>query len=103
MWVNIIGNNFKELLVVLERRPFLIIILSLLFTSGLFMRHWLTGKEDCVEEVKILNDSIQSLHKEVFNYKFESLYYRKIIETANDDLDSVIREKIIKPLQQNND
>lgn len=98
MWVNIISSNFKELVSVLDRRPSVIIILGLLITSGMFMNYWLAGKDDCREEISILNDSLNRLQKDVFNYKYESLYYQKIIETANAELDSVIREKIINPL-----
>lgn len=100
MWVNIISENFKDLLKLLDRRPFVVIVLGLMFTSGLFINNWIIAKNECAQELSDLTDSLLQAQQESILYKYESLYYQRIIQMANSELDSTIREKIIKPLKE---
>lgn len=100
MWVNIIGENFKDLLRILDKRPFVIIVIGLMFTSGLFINNWILAKNDCAAEISALTDSLNNAQQEIYKHKYESLYYQRIIKMANSELDSTIREKIIKPLKE---
>src|SRR5690606_16233026 len=89
MWVTILSNNFKDLLDTLKNKPWVIIVLALMFLSGFFINKWVISQDSSVEELKARDNEIIIVKEEMLDYKYKALYYQKLYEQTIKENDSL--------------
>lgn len=92
MWVKIISDNFKDLLDTLGKKPFVIITLGLMFLSGFFINMWVVSKNDTSIELKVRDEELNNVKDSLYNYKYQSLYYKRLYEKNIKQTDSLFKE-----------
>lgn len=98
MWINIIGENFKELLLTLRQKPIVIIVLGLIFLSGFFINKWTMSTDDCTQIIRDRDKEISNVKDTLYMYKYESKYYQELYKRSIDSINNSIRETF-KPLE----
>lgn len=98
--LELIKLNFPSIISTLRDKPLVIIVLALLLSNGYFIRKWVNSKEDCEELVYQVikeKDEIQAVSWE----RLIELYDLRTIENRKTEAyDSLLNEKIIKPIEQ---
>lgn len=89
MWVTILSNNFKDLLDTLKNKPWVVIVLALMFLSGFFINKWVISQDSSVEELKARDNEIIIVKEEMLDYKYKALYYQKLYEQTIKENDSL--------------
>lgn len=89
MWVTILSNNFKDLLDTLKNKPWVVIVLALMFLSGFFINKWVISQDSSVEELKSRDHEIIIVKEEMLEYKYKALYYQKLYEQTIKENDSL--------------
>lgn len=92
MWVKIISDNFKDLLDTLGKKPFVIITLGLMFLSGFFINMWVVSKNDTSVELRVRDEELNRVKDSLYNYKYQSLYYKQLYEKNIKQTDSLFKE-----------
>lgn len=102
MWVKIISDNFKDLLDTLKTNPIVIIVIGLMFLSGFFINIWVNSKDDCTVELKIRDEELNRTKDSLYNYKYQSIYYKQLYERNMKQSDSLFKEsnKLIRSLTE---
>lgn len=102
MWVNIISDNFKDLLDTLKTRPIIVMVIGLMFLSGFFINMWVNSKDNCMDELKIRDEELNMTKDSLYNYKYQSIYYKQLYERNIEQSDSLFKEsnKLIRSLTE---
>lgn len=96
MWVELLKTNFKDILQTLIHKPFIIIVLALMFSTGFFANKWVGSKDGCdirISKIQLEKDSISSI---AFDRLL--LLYREqdLREKERRNTDSIIRSKLLE-------
>lgn len=102
MWITIISDNFKDLLDTLKNKPWVVIVLSLMFLSGFFINRWVVSQDSSVEDLKARDKEISIIQEQLYEYKYESMYYKKLYEKTVIENDSLFRRanKLIRKINE---
>lgn len=92
MWAKIISDNFKDLLDTLGKKPFVIITLGLMFLTGFFINMWVISKNDTSVELRVRDEELNKVKDSLYNYKYQSLYYKQLYERNIKQTDSLFKE-----------
>lgn len=92
MWAKIISDNFKDLLDTLGKKPFVIITLGLMFLTGFFINMWVVSKNDTSVELRVRDEELNKVKDSLYNYKYQSLYYKQLYERNIKQTDSLFKE-----------
>lgn len=92
MWINIISNNFKDLLDLLKTKPSIFGIVVLMFLAGFFINKWVVSKDDCMEELREKDYELIVVKDSMHNYKYQAIHYKNLLELNKEKTDSLFRE-----------
>lgn len=92
MWLNILSSNFKELLEILKTKPFVIIVIALMFLAGFFINKWAISKDESVSDLKAKDEEYLKVTNEKYKYKYEAHMYKQLYYECKTSTDSLFQE-----------